>query len=99
MAKFSTSADDLKQVEARLEQRLDLLARAEANLEGLFDALRHQVAAAYPVLDQINKVMPVARQQAEEASLHTSAEKLLVQLHASLDDHLRESIDLARQEL
>jgi hypothetical protein len=99
MAKFSTSADDLKQVEARLDQRLDLLARAEANLKGLFDALRHQVAAAYPVLDQLNKVMPVARQQAEEASLHTSAEKLLVQLHASLDDHLRESIDLARQEL
>jgi hypothetical protein len=99
MAKFSTSADDLKQIEARLDQRLDLLTRAESNLKGLFDALRQQVAAAYPVLDQLNKVMPAATRQAEEASLQTSADQLSIQLHASLNDHLRESIDLARQEL
>jgi hypothetical protein len=57
---------ELRGIETRIDQRLEILGRAEANLRGLFDALRQQVAAACPVLDQLKTVLPQARQQAEQ---------------------------------
>ncbi len=59
---------ELRQIEARLDHRLDLIVKAEANLKGLFEALRQQVGNAYPVLEGLKKIIPVVQRQAEVAT-------------------------------
>ncbi len=55
---------ELRQLEARLDQRLELLGKAESSLKALSESLRQQVAAAYPVLNQLKETLPAAREQA-----------------------------------
>lgn len=57
---------ELSQIEQRIERRVEHLTRTETNLKGLFDSLRQQIAAAYPVIDQLNKAMPVAQKQMDD---------------------------------
>ena len=57
---------ELRNLETRVDQRLDALGRAETNLKGLLDSLRQQIAAAIPVVEQLHKLVPEAKQQAEK---------------------------------
>lgn len=59
---------ELRNLEARVDQRLDMLGRAETNLKALLDSLRTQVASAFPVVDQLTKLVPIAKQSAAEAA-------------------------------
>ena len=52
---------ELRNLEARVDGRLEMLTRAEANLRSLLDALREQVSSAVPVIDQLNKLLPDAK--------------------------------------
>jgi len=82
---------ELRGVETRIDQRLEILGRAEVNLRALFDALRQQVATACPVLDQLKAVLPQAQQQAEQAKLHKSADQLLAQMRENLSQQVVEA--------
>ncbi|HEX8340499.1 MAG TPA: hypothetical protein VF624_06280 [Tepidisphaeraceae bacterium] len=55
---------ELRELDAKLELRLQQLSRAEANLRGLYDSLRGQVQAAYPALQELQQVLPVAQEVA-----------------------------------
>ena len=59
---------ELRNLEARVDQRLDMLGRAETNLKSLLDSLRTQVASAFPVVDQLNKLVPAAKQSAADVA-------------------------------
>lgn len=48
--------EELRQIDARIEKRLDHLQRAEQNLRLLFDSLRSQVLQAHPLIAQLNQL-------------------------------------------
>ena len=48
--------DELRQMDTRIEQRLDHLGRTEQNLRLLFDSLRSQVLQAHPLIGQLNQL-------------------------------------------
>lgn len=94
---------ELRGVETRIDQRLEILGRAENNLKTLFDSLRQQVAAACPVLDQLNKLIPIAGKIAQHAQpapvddskLRASAETML----GIMQDRLAEQLERGRAEI
>lgn len=92
---YLTNLADLRQLEARLDQRLELINRAEQNLRGLSDALRQQVTSAYPVLEDLKKTLPLCRLQADEAKLNTRAD----QIADAMTQQLHEAMETARGEL
>lgn len=59
---------ELRNLEARVDGRLEVLGRAENNLRTLLDSLREQVAAAFPMIEQLTKLMPECRETAEMAT-------------------------------
>lgn len=61
---YLTNLAELRQLEARLDQRLDLIGKAEVSLKALSESLRQQVADAYPVLNQLKQTLPAAREEA-----------------------------------
>ncbi|MBC7784247.1 MAG: hypothetical protein H7144_10435 [Burkholderiales bacterium] len=96
---YLSNLEELRQIESRLDQRLELLAKAEGNLRGLFEALRQQVAGAYPVLEQLKEIVPQARQQVDEARLTTAADRIAdsmaEQIFAAIEQGKSELQDLA----
>jgi len=92
---YLTNLADLQQLEARLDQRLALISKAETNLKGLFEALRLQVGDAYPVLEDLKKTLPLCRQQVDEAKLNGMADRIEMEMAG----RLHESLDLAKDEL
>lgn len=48
--------EELRQIDARIEKRLEHLQRAEQNLRLLFDSLRSQVLQAHPLIAQLNQL-------------------------------------------
>lgn len=92
---YLSNLADLRQLEARLAQRLELITRAEQNLRGLSDALRQQVGTAYPVLEDLKKTLPLCRLQADEAKLNSRAD----QIADAMTEQLHQVMEQARQEL
>ncbi len=94
---------ELRGVETRIDQRLEILGRAENNLKTLFDALRQQVAAACPVLDQLNKLIPLARHMVQQTQpapvddgkLRATAETML----GIMQDRLAEQLERGKAEI
>ena len=76
---------ELRNLEARVDQRLDALGRAETNLKGLLDSLRQQIAAAIPVVEQLHKLVPEAKQQAQGAAAMPSIGELSAALAVGMD--------------
>ncbi len=98
---YLTNLADLRALETRLDQRLDLLSKAEQNLKGLLEALRHQVSSAYPVLEQLKKAIPDAAEAAEAAKqsdpapLYEAADRIADQMTAQIF----ETIEKAKSEI
>lgn len=63
---YLTHLAELRQLEARLDQRLDLIQKAEINLKSLLEALRNQVTGAYPVLNDLKTLVHQADQHVHE---------------------------------
>lgn len=96
---YLTNLAELRQLEARLDQRLELIQKAEVNLKGLFEALRTQVSGAYPVLDELKKLLPQARERIDESRLTDSLNQTADSIATSMTERLCEAIDQAKQEI
>ncbi|HEX8322475.1 MAG TPA: hypothetical protein VF595_01060 [Tepidisphaeraceae bacterium] len=86
---------ELRNLETRVDQRLDILSRAEANLKTLLESLRTQVATAFPVVDQLNKLLPEAKLSAEQMSVLPSIGELSAALAIGMDQARAELEDQA----
>lgn len=88
---------ELRHLESRVDQRLEILARAEGNLKTLLESLREQVATAFPVVDQLNKLLPEARRSAERTSALPSIGELSAALSVGVDQARAELEERADQ--
>jgi ElaB/YqjD/DUF883 family membrane-anchored ribosome-binding protein len=52
---IAAKAEEMSQLDRRIDRRIEHLQRAEENLRSLFEALREQVATAHSVSDDLNK--------------------------------------------
>lgn len=96
---YLTNLAELRQLEARLDQRLELIQKAEVNLKGLFEALRNQVSGAYPVLEELKKLLPQARERIDESRLQESLSQTADGIATAMTERLCEAIDHAKHEI
>jgi predicted nucleic acid-binding Zn-ribbon protein len=96
---YLTNLAELRQLEARLDQRLELIQKAEVNLKGLFEALRTQVSGAYPVLEELKKLIPEARERIDESRFESSLHQTADGIATAMTERLFEAIDHAKQEI
>src|SRR5690348_12093052 len=66
---ISTKIEELAAADARIERRLEHLAKTEDSLKGLFEALRTQVTSAYPLIETFKRLEPEAKRITDDAVL------------------------------
>ena len=93
---------ELRNLETRVDQRLELLTRAETNLKALLESLRQQVSEALPVADRLSHLVPELRQSADKAATLPSLGELSAALAVGVDqarDELETGADRLRKQM
>jgi uncharacterized protein YoxC len=65
---IAAKAEEMAQMDRKIERRLDHLQRSEDNLRAMFEAIRDQVSSAHAVSDDLRKNTSTATTSAEERS-------------------------------
>ena len=76
---IAAKAEEMSQLDRKIDRRLEHLQRSEDNLRSMFEAIREQVASAHAVSDELQKRSNAADERQEQAqqSLLSDVEKAL----------------------
>lgn len=96
---YLTHLAELRQLDASLDQRLELIQKAETNLKSLLEALRNQVTNAYPVLNELKKLVHQADQRAEEIRSLSEKTGMVPESLEQMSHELESAIQQAKQDI
>jgi hypothetical protein len=76
---IAAKAEEMSQLDRKIDRRLEHLQRSEDNLRSMFEAIREQVASAHAVSDELQKrtIAGEARQQQAQDALLSGVEATL----------------------